>query len=179
MSEDELSESSVTRGLRAQQRWRRAIDSQTQSISPSRNTTGEICRSSLAPRASSDLPVATRYKQTHGSSRGPIAVAPAGAYSHFCCGTESVPATLVEICFLLDGSRMDQNHDCPHGQNGESIAMLEKACAKAANGFRIVSKQRYRWMIRTANDRFTGKIDCGNNTNHRDGSTAGIVSPPL
>jgi hypothetical protein len=38
-SADELRESSGTRGLLVQQRWRRAIDSQTQSIPPSRIAT--------------------------------------------------------------------------------------------------------------------------------------------
>jgi len=57
VSEDELRESSVTRGGRSQKRQRRAIDSQTQSIPPSRSPTGANLQAS---RASSDLPVATR-----------------------------------------------------------------------------------------------------------------------
>ena len=56
-SDDEPRESSGTRGSRVQQRSRRAIDSQTQSILPSRNPTDAV-----AP-ASSVLPVATRLNR--------------------------------------------------------------------------------------------------------------------
>ena len=62
-SDDELSESSGTRGLQAQQRRRRAIDSQTQSILPSRNPTDVGCQSPVAPAALSVFPVATRLNR--------------------------------------------------------------------------------------------------------------------
>ena len=62
-SDDELRESSVTRGLRVQQFKRRAIDSQTQSNPPSRNPTDVGCQSPVAPAALSVFPVATRLNR--------------------------------------------------------------------------------------------------------------------